>query len=136
MSLGTPKAGFASIGEFQLSALPFVTSSQAPNVLGGVMRIDFPKVTRFINITNHDTAGNEIRIGFTRNGVVSSGNYYKLDGAQTISFELRVKHLFLAGDSSSTPFSLLAGLTTIDAKDMPLLSGTLLDGSAGWEGVG
>lgn len=136
MSLGTPKAGFASIGEFQLSALPFVTSSQAPNVSAGVLRVDFPKVTRFINVVNHGSVGNPIRIGFTQNGVSKSGNYYLLEGTQTTSFELRIKHLYIAGDLSAPHFSLLAGLTTIDAQDMPLLSGTLTDGSAGWEGVG
>lgn len=136
MSLGTPKAGLAAAGEFQSSALPFVTSSQAPVVSGGVMRIDFPKVSRFITFINHDSAANKLRIGFTRNGVNTSGNYFLLLGQQHVTFELRVKSVFVAGDTTSPPFSLMAGLTTVNATDMPQLSGTLDDGSAGWTGVG
>lgn len=136
MALDTPKAGFSSAGEFQSSALPYVTSSQAPVAASGVMRIDFPKVARFITFANHDVAANRLRIGFTRNGVLLSGNHFLLTGQQAVTFELRVKSVFVAGDSTSPQFSLMAGLTTVDAKDMPLLSGTLTDGSPGWEGVG
>ena len=136
MALDTPGSGISAAGEFQSSALPFVTSSQAPNASSGVLRIDFPKVSRFISVANHDTAGKELRVGFTRNGVLSSGNYFLLDGGQIFTFELRVKSVYVAGDSSSPPFSLMAGLTMVDARNMPLLSGTLADGSAGWAGVG
>lgn len=132
MPLGTPKAGFAAAGEFQSSALPYVTSSQAPGAASGVLEIHFPKVSRSITVTNREASGTYLRVGFTRNGVgVSGSNYYLLNGGDTLAVELRVKSLFLAGDAGTANCSVLAGLTTIDAKDMPLLSG-----SEGWEGVG
>lgn len=136
MALDTPKSGMSAAGEFQSSALPYVTSSQVPQYTSGMLRIDFPKVSRFITIHNHENAGQHLRIGFTRNGVRLSGNYFSLDGDHNVTFELRVKSIYLAGDSGAVDCSVLAGLTTVDAKDMPLLSGTLADGSPGWEGVG
>lgn len=137
MTLDVPSAGFSSAGEFQSSALPYVTSSQAPVAASDVLRIDFPKVTRFITISNYDSAANKLRIGFTQNGVKLSGNYFLIAGGGIpVTLELRVKSLFLAGDTTSPNFSLCAGLTSVDARHMPLLSGTLADGSAGWNGVG
>lgn len=137
MPLDNPGAGIGAAGEFQSSALPWVTSSVAPNIsTGAVQRLDFPRVTRFITVANHDAAGKELRIGFTRNGIKIGGNYFLLDGGQLVTFELRVKHLFLAGDSSAPTFSVCAGLTTVDSRNMPQLSGTLDDGTPGWAGVG
>lgn len=134
--LDNPQGGMSYASEFQSSALPFVTSSQAPLYSDGVLRIDFPTVSRFITLVNHDSAGKHLRIGFTRNGTTKGGNYYTLDGGQSVTFELRVKTLYLAGDSSAPQFALCAGLTTVLARNYPQLSGTLDDGSVGWSGVG
>lgn len=131
MPLGTPKAGMSAAGEFQSSALPYVTSSTAPAASAGCTRIDFPNVTRFITISNRAADTTLLRVGFTQNGVRTTGFHYKLDGQDTVTWELRVKNLFLAGESGNVDFTLCAGLTTVDARDMPLLSG-----SEGWQGVG
>lgn len=131
MPLGNPKSGFGHAGEFQSSALPYVTSSQAPLASGGALEIAFPNVTRVITVTNREAPGTYLRVGFTRNGVQTSGNYYLLNGGDTIVAELRIKSLFLAGHTTLAACSVLAGLTTVDARDMPLLSG-----SEGWQGVG
>ena len=136
MPLGNPNAGIANAGEFQSPALPFVTSSQAPLASGTPQQIDFPKVTRFFTITNREPTAGSLRVGFTANGLTKSGNYYLLGPLQTALFELRVKTIFVAGDTTLAPFSLMAGLTTVNAGDMPQLSGTLNDGTAGWPGVG
>lgn len=137
MSLNNPKGGLGYAAEFQSSALPWVTSSQVPVASSGVMRYDFPKVSRFISVSNHSNAGQEIRIGFTRNGVMTSGNYFLIDGGNTFTAEVRVKEMYIAGDSvNNLRVAVLAGLTNIDASMMPLLSGTLEDGTAGWTGVG
>lgn len=132
-----PKAGIGYAGEFQSSALPWVTSSQAPLASGTPTRIEFPKVTRFITITNNDAAANKLRVAFTQNGLKVNGNYYLVPGGGvTVSFEVRVRSLYIAGDTTLCPYSLLAGLTTVDSGMMPFLTGTLLSGSGGWEGVG
>ena len=138
MVLDNPKGGLGYAAEFQSSALPFITSSQA--MTGTTYRIDFPKISRFFCIKNHDVAGNHIRFGFTRNGV-ERGNHYKVDGGTAagseVLFELRVKEIYIRSDGAFSPnYSILAGLTNIDSREMPTLSGSLPDGSTGWIGVG
>lgn len=136
MTFDNPKGGIGYAAEFQSSALPFVTSSTAP-AAGSPVRFDFPKVTRFITIANRDaTVTNTMSFGFTRAGVVSTSNKYILNGSQSITLELRVRELWLQGESSTPAYSVCAGLTNIDRSNMPVLSGTLPDGSPGWTGVG
>lgn len=136
MTLNNPQGGLGYAAEFQSSALPYVTSSTAPAV-GSPVRYTFPKVSRTVTVTNRDaTATNTLSFGFTRAGVVSSNNKYILNGGQSVTLELRIKELWLQGEVNTPPYSLCIGLTNIDARNMPLLSGTLPDGSAGWDGVG
>ncbi len=133
MTFDNPKTGIGYAAEFQSSALPWVTSSAAP-ASGSPVRFDFPKVTRFITVVN--LGGSTLSFGFTRAGVVSTNNKYVLSGSQTVTVEVRVKNLWLQGEGGTPAFSLFAGLTNVDANNMPLLSGTLADGSPGWTGVG
>ncbi len=139
MPLDNPGTGIGAISEFQSSALPWVTSSVAP-ATGSPVRLDFPKVTRFISVSNTSLSGSagggSLSFGFTRNGVKNSSNKYVLGAQQQITLELRVKSLFLQGETGTPSFSVCAGLTTIDARNMPQLSGTLDGGGAGWSGVG
>jgi hypothetical protein len=136
MALDNPKGGMGYAAEFQSSALPWVTSSTAPSASSPV-RYDFPKLTRFITVYNRDTTTtNTLSFGFTRRGVVSSNNKYILNGGKSETLELRVKSIYLQGETGNPPFSVCAGLTNIDASVMPLLSETLSNGDAGWLGVG
>jgi hypothetical protein len=50
--------------------------------------------------------------------------------------ELRVTSVYFAGTSGSIEFSMCAGLTNVDARQMPVLTGTLGNGDPGWLGVG
>lgn len=138
MSLNNPKGGLGYAAEFQSSALPWVTSSQVPVVTSGILRCDFPKVSRFVTVLNNASAsaGQEVRIGFTRNGM-TAGYYSVLAGGQQTTMEVRVTSLYIAGDTSNNlRVSVLAGLTNIDKSMMPQLSGTLDSGDVGWSGVG
>lgn len=138
MGINVPKGGIGYAAEFQSSALPFVTSSTAPQASGGCMRLDFPKITRSITVANNESAGTYLRLGFTRNGVMGAGGgayYYRLNGGQQVTFELRVTNFYVAGDTGTANFSLCAGLTNIDAIEMPQLTGSLGNG-IGWLGVG
>jgi hypothetical protein len=97
MSLNWPKSGPASVPEYQLSGVPFVTSScdsgsaisagQCPaadrpdsgtsaEVLAAHQitpyKVEFPYVSRWVQVTNiHATA--DLRVGFTANGVRGVG---------------------------------------------------------------
>ena len=136
MGLNYPNMGMYYAAEFQTAALPYVTSTLAPGVGSGVLRIDFEKITKFIQVNNLAPAGQYLRMGFTENGV-RGGNHYLINGGdESYAFDLRVKTLFFAGVTGSVEMSLMAGLTCIDARQMPILSGSLSDGSPGWIGVG
>jgi len=136
MSLDNPRGGIGYAAEFQSSALPYVTQSIAQAYSVGPQRWDFAKVSRFIGVANHGSVGQLLRVGFTRNGVTGS-NYYCVDGGQISNFEFRVTSIQIVSDSAATPrYTLAVGLTNIDAIEMPRMSGSLPDGTAGWIGVG
>jgi hypothetical protein len=151
MALHYPRIGPNDVPTYQMSAIPFVTSSGANAIPGSgsstPLRIPFRSVTRFF-IVNNLGAG-PIRIGFTDSGVRGIGspasgtgitplandhnNYFVLSGASSTGrLEIRCKELFLLGDTSVTSnYSLIAGLTPIADRMFPTLSA-----SNGFEGVG
>lgn len=132
MPLDNARTGIGYAAEFQSSALPWVTSSLSLTA-SAPQRWDFGKVTRFITISN--TGGGTLSFGFTRNGLTTSNNRYFLSGGQNVTMELRVKMLFIGHESGPTTYSILAGLTNVEQRYMPTLSGTM-SGSFGWDGVG
>jgi hypothetical protein len=135
MPLDNPAAGFGYATEFQSSGLPWLTSSVAPAV-GSPLEFDFPKVTRFVCVSNTDSnVAHTLSFGFTQAGVQTSSNKYVLLGGQNALFEIRCTQMFLQGEAGTPTFSILAGLTTVDAKMMPVLTGSQA-GVQLWQGVG
>lgn len=135
MGLNNPRSSFGSAAEFQSSGLPWTTSSLAP--ITAPVRHDFLKITRSITIRNLASGSTQsLAVGFTRNGIMGTNRFVITpNGSET--FETRVKSLFVMSlDTTTVPYSIFAGLTTVDANEMPLLSGTLGNGDAGWNGVG
>ncbi len=143
MSFNNPTPGFGYSPEFQSSALPWVTSSIALSGASNALRIDFQMCTRFITLVNLSAAANGgvLAFGFTAAGMsdVNSNKYY-LSASQTLTTELRVKTLFVMGQNTSVPFSMLAGLTSVPASNTPVVTGSQVDLSTGntvyWPGVG
>lgn len=125
MSLNYTYGGPNSVPEYQVSAVPWVTSSVLTT---SVTEIQFPQVTRFISVYNF--GGPAVKVGFTRNGVNGSGtNYYMLPTSASFSGDFRVKSLFIAG--SGNTINVVAGLTMINTRDFPVITG-----SNGFLGVG
>jgi|LWDU01.1.fsa_nt_gi hypothetical protein len=146
-------AGASFVPAYQISGVPFVTSSNGNELTATVQKISFPYATRFFQITN--TGNAPMRIGFSENGVngvggsVSGSSYEKLGRARclnylvlsgsgmnsmasTVRLEIRCKELFLKRDgSANTGFSLIAGLTGVESSQFPILTG-----SQGFRGVG
>lgn len=135
MTFDNPKGGIGYAAEFQSSALPWVTSSTAPNA-GSPIKFEFPKVTRFITVACLGSAGQSMSFGFTQRGVAISNNKFVLSASQTVTIETRIKQLWLQGESGNPSYNIFAGLTNIDASNMPVLTGTFDNGSPGWSGVG
>lgn len=137
MGLNNPASGIFSAGEFVSSALPWVVSGTTSGTT--VVKYTFPRVTKSITIKNLETTTKKLRVGFTLNGVNGIGGsyYFLVDYGDLVTLDVKVTELYLRADTSNTIIhSIYAGLTTISAGQMPVLTGTLGDGSQGWSGVG
>ena len=146
-------AGPNFVPAYQISGVPYVTSSNGTNITNLPVKVSFPFATRFFQITN--TSELPLRVGFTVNGVNGVGgsvsgstvgyhtqNYFILSGAlangqsagpSSVRLEVRCKEIYLRSDSPGhvSGFTLIAGLTGVQSSQFPILSG-----SHGFEGVG
>jgi hypothetical protein len=127
------KQGANFVPAYEVSGVPYVTSSAANELHSLPIRIKFPFVTRFFVV--HNTSDNWIRVGFTENGVTGStglvggtNNFLLVSGNQTTDrLEIRCKELWFCNDKDPSPssFSVLAGLTGIEKTQFPVLTGAL-----------
>lgn len=130
------KAGLSQVGQYQASAIPFVTSSLAvPASSSAPVTVSFPQVTRFFTVVNTaTTAGSSLRVGFSALGTTGSAgggtnNYFVLDIGQSYTAEMKVSKVFLLGHTVATSASVIAGLTGIS-------TGSLQNNWSGSTGVG
>ncbi len=148
MPLNYTYAGPSDVPSYQMSAVPFVTSSthnEVGTAAGGVVNVKFPQVTRFFVVKNTDpAAGGILKVGFTENGVLGLGanvsgsnlpdqsNFFMLAGGEmSPRLEIRCKELFFHASGSDVGFTLMAGLAPVDHTQFPVLTG-----SEGYFGVG
>ena len=130
MSLNNPVWGEGFVPAYQMSATPFVTSSNV--TLGQVKEISFPTVTKFFTLRNTSASTSVMAIGFTENSFkAANSNYFVLSGSESFSGEIRTDRLFLSGTVSTSNFSLVAGLTNIPTKNFQVITA-----SNGFSGVG
>lgn len=125
MTFQPPRSGPSNVAEYQASGLPWATSS---NVTDLVWRVDFPYVTNGISI---QAVSGTVRLGFTENGV-NGTNYILLgSGNDYPTFDLRCKTIFVRSHTASTgTVSILAGLTQIQHRDFPVLTGSAIYNSS------
>jgi len=78
MGTNWPKAGANHVPSYQVSGVPFVTSSQVNEVLvadsnsaSTVIRVGFPFVTKALTIRN--IGKNPLRVGFSERGIFAPG---------------------------------------------------------------
>ena len=132
MSLKWPEADIKSVGEYQVSAIPFVTSSTL--AAAETREVSFPRFMKFIIVRNQDSA-DTMQVGFTLNGVQANPpanpNFIKLAAGESVSADLRIKSLFLSSSDGTPDFEVFAGLTDIKANQFITLTG-----SNGFSGVG
>jgi hypothetical protein len=115
-----PISGLGSVGSYQSSAIPWVTSSvQAPSESEEPLKISFPTVTRFLTVKNDVDSVSKLRVGFSRNGVVESGNYFLLAKGESFTSEMRVVDVYLRSDDGvPVDVTIVAGLTTIPRSSL------------------
>lgn len=114
-------AGLNNVGSYQVSGIPFATSSFSSP-------IEFPYVTRWVNIINENTS--DIEVGFSSNGVSGNEKFVVKTGTQTGPLELKLSELYF---STTTDVSVVAGLTNLPVSRINNISvdGTNWSGSAG-----
>ena len=150
MSTYTYKPGLGQSAAYQVSGKPFVSGTinaktHKPRGAAGIgpAVINFPNVTSWITVINHDSS-NAVRVGFSQNGVNRKGpspkGKYIVLGAATANggpaqigpLDLKVTQIWLSG---STNVDVIAGLTYIDKTDINNISvspqGANWSGSAG-----
>jgi hypothetical protein len=127
-------AGLGAVGSYQVSGKPFVSGAidvDAATALGP-LKIEFPSVTRWIVLTNHDTTSDgDVKVAFSANGF-NTNNYFTVvqdkndyTNTMTARLELKCTELYLTG--ACTNCDVIAGLTGINTIE---LSGNW-SGSAG-----
>lgn len=131
MSLNNPSMHEGFVPAYQVSAAPYVTSSNV--TLGQVKQFDFNYVTRFFTVKNTSaTSTNTIAVAFTELGLTAANsNYFTLSGSEAFSGELRTDRLFVSGAVGTSTFTIVAGLTSIPSRNFLLVTG-----SNGYQGVG
>jgi hypothetical protein len=117
------KPGLGNVGNYQVSSIPFLTSSlSAPANSGTPLRISFPSVTKTVTIKNETPTANAaktLRFGVSENGVKGT-NYIKLNNGESFSADIKVTDVFLISDDGSTvEASVYAGLTGIENEHLP-----------------
>ncbi len=120
----TPSEKF--VPSYQLSGKPFVTTVTGSVTAGGT-EVGFPSITRWVQVTNLGSTGQDVRIGFSANGVDGTENdyFYQLepavDGTGTSGrLELRCKSLFIKSIAGTPIITVIAGLTDIPDMRSPL----------------
>lgn len=119
----TTRAGFNSVNEYQVSSLPWVTSS----TITGLKYHRFPWVTKYFVFKN--SGNNLMKISFSETGL-STSNYFPVDPTGSLRLDVRIKEIFLSG-AGGEEYSLFAGLTTIDEREgVRFLTGSFPTNSA------
>jgi len=122
MSFNNPYyVGLANVGSYQVSGMPYATSSIAvPANSGTPVQINFPWVTQRIVVRN--TQNQPLRVAFSSNGARGT-NYYIIPAATVATnypeseFRVKVNSIFIISDSPTpTSASIFAELTNIDSN--------------------
>jgi hypothetical protein len=129
MSFNVPSPGEGFVPAYQVSSIPYVTSSTV--TLGQIKQISFGNVTRFITFSNTGQASQVIAFAFTENAFkVANSNYFILSGAKDYTADIRTDRIYVSGVTPGS-FTVVAGLTSI-----PVSNFLTITGSNGYLGVG
>jgi hypothetical protein len=141
MSFSNPYyVGISNVGSYQVSGIPFATSSiAAPASSGAPTEISFPLVTQRVIIRN--TSSGDLRVGFSSNGVKGT-NYYIIPAPSATTtfseseFRVKINSIFLLANAATpTSASVFAELTNIDSN-LLINSGPSGSNWSGSNGVG
>lgn len=120
------RSGPNNAAEYLASGLPWVTSST--NLTTSPWKIDFPYVTNHLSFCV--TGSGAVRVGFTQNGVNGTNFALIPGGTGWVQFDVRCKEIYIRADASVQNVSLMAGLTMIENRGFPILTGSATYNSA------
>ena len=149
MSLNWPRNDHNNVQEYQLSGIPYVSSSAAGGVndVVGTLRFSFPFVSRWVMLCQFGVVGTApIKVGFTSGSVNPPGSWTDdtgnnknwIDvysgGSMFGPYEVKCTDVWVTGGGfgGTNTVHLIAGLTTVPSD--PLRQ--LLTGSNEFEGIG
>ena len=124
------KPGVGSVGQYQMSAKPFLSSSILVSN-SSVTEIKFPAVTSFVTIQNVNSGANvPLHVGFSSAGVIGDEGYrIVLDNGESYTGDFRTRYVYMVGSGAETTASIIAGLTGIESDlrsdDGPNYSGSI-----------
>ena len=113
--MSTYSIGLHNVGSYQVSGMPFASGSINARGASAVI-VEFPYVTQWIQITNHDSS-NELSASFTPEGM-SGSNFFKIHSVPTndkaagygLVLPVKCTRLYFTGSAN---FDVVAGLTNI-----------------------
>lgn len=107
------KNGLGNVGSYQVSGIPFASSSIAcPS--DEMIEINFPKVTKFVTIR---CDSGSLAVGFSENGL-EGDNYFVLSANESYGGEWRIVRLYLQGNDIDAAATVIAGMANIDADQL------------------
>jgi len=113
--------GLYNVGSYQVSSVPFLSSSITAQADGDIIAVEFPKVTKFIVIRNLRPASQTsapLRFGFSENGI-NRANYITLFNDESFTADYKVSKMYIRADlAAAATASVYAGLTGIPASQL------------------
>jgi len=119
MPLGNVQSGAGNAVDYQVPGIPWVTSSTTG--VNEIIQHSFPTISNSVVVKNALVSSNNLRVGFTTNGLKGS-NYVELAPGESIAMDVRIIDLFISG--SSTSYTTYAELTTINRTMSMVLTGS------------
>lgn len=113
------KAGLHSVGNYQVSSIPFATSSiMAPSSAGAPLEIVFPSVSKFVVVKNVSPTTASMKVGFSANGVLGT-NYVIINNNESLCGDFKLSSIFIQSTTTSpVSASVMAGLTGITGYNL------------------
>ena len=125
------EVGVNHVGAYQVSGRPYAKGAIDCST---TTKIEFPKVTRWVQVINRDNSSTDCRVGFSQEGLENGGFYFVLgqppaNGTNASAhMELKISEIYVFG---SDTIDIVAGLTNISPTTLNTDSGTNWSGSAG-----
>lgn len=134
MSSNIYTAGLNNVGSFQVSGMPYASSSVT---LAGpeATRITFPYVTSWVKIINTH-GSNNIVVSFSSASAPAGSNYQFtiLNQTSTEPLPWKITELYVTGSATGTTFDVIAGLTNIPIERVNNISKAVYGDGTNWTG--